>query len=424
VRRVATVLALGLVLGLAAREASRSDPPDPRPPGPASDAARFGASAVHAERYDLSRAGAAWYLNWTPFPAPGTDLEFVPMVCAYPDGDPVTTESLAALREKIEARRDEYPPGTLWLVGNELGYPPQRDSRSPERYAIDFQACRTMLLGVDPSFRVAVGPVILSQRDDVVQAHVGGLGGLGHLAAVMKSYREQYGEAIPADFFSATAHVLEGEGMDSAVFEEQIVALRRLLAENGMKERGLVVTEFGVAIGDPEDEEVERFLESSVRFLAEARDPEIGCRRDDFRLVQRFAWFTAHRLGWLEELRLLGFGAFAVDLKQTALLRRNGDPSGLGRAYARAAREYAGEAAAPSTPGRTDVDERIRQALEEASTWLEIEGVESVGRGEEDGRPVLVVGVSVPPEAVRERIPALLRGFPVVVRFVGVMTAE
>jgi hypothetical protein len=380
-------------------------------------------SAVRAEDYDLSRTGASWYLNWTPFPAPGTGLEFVPMVCAYPDGEPVTTESLAALRAKIEERRDDYPAGTLWLVGNELGYPPQRDSRSPERYAIDFRACRAMLHNLDPSFRVAVGPVVLSQRDEVVRAHVGGHGGLGYLAAVIRSYREQYGEPIPADFFGATAHVLEGEGTDSTVFEEQIVELRRLLAEHGMKERGVVVTEFGVALGDPEDEEVERFLEGSVRFLLEARDREIGCSRDDFRLVQRFAWFTAHRLGWLEELRLLGLGAFAVDLKQTALLRRNGDPSGLGRAYARAARAYA-EASVAATPGRTEVDERIRVALAEASDWLEIEGVESVGRGEEDGRPVLVVGVSVPPESVRERIPASLRGFPVVVRFVGVVTAD
>lgn len=84
---------------------------------------------------------------------------------------------------------------------------------------------------------------------------------------------------------------------------------------------------------------ITRFLAGSVRFLAEARDPAIGCPGDDFRFVQRFAWFTAHPLGWLEQLRLLGRGAFAIDLEQTALFDRRDALTPLGRAWVEAVRE-------------------------------------------------------------------------------------
>jgi hypothetical protein len=68
--------------------------------------------------------------------------------------------------------------------------------------------------------------------------------------------------------------------------------------------------------------------------------------------------------------------------------------------------------------------ETIRAALDEASAWLEIDGVESVGRGEEDGRAVIVVGVSVPEASIRARLPRTLHGHPVVLRFTGVVSAD
>jgi hypothetical protein len=68
--------------------------------------------------------------------------------------------------------------------------------------------------------------------------------------------------------------------------------------------------------------------------------------------------------------------------------------------------------------------ETIREALDEASAWLDIDGVVSVGRGEERGRPVIVVGVSVPEASIRDRLPRTLHGHPVVVRFTGAVVAD
>jgi hypothetical protein len=70
------------------------------------------------------------------------------------------------------------------------------------------------------------------------------------------------------------------------------------------------------------------------------------------------------------------------------------------------------------------MSEKILEAIDEASAWLEIDGVESVGQGREAGQPCIVVGVSVPVKTIRERLPTSFCGFPVVVRFTGVVSAQ
>jgi hypothetical protein len=334
------LLALPAVVLAACDLVERDAPAAPDGAAAAGPTPRFGVAAVHAERVDLGRTGASWYLNWTPDPAPGVGLEFVPMVCAYPDARPVGPGILAELQAAVAARPRSYPDGTLFIVGNEIGYGPQRDHRTPERYAADFRACREALLAANPTFRFAVGPVILSDAPAVARDYVGGAGGLAYLDAVLDAWRREHGAPLPAELFAATSHVLEGEGVDRDAFRAGVLRLRRFLAERGLAERGVVITEYGVPIGRPGAERIERFLVEATAYLLEARDPRIGCPSDGDRLVQRFAWFLADSPGTLEKLRLLGPAAFAVRLSQTALFTRDGRLTHLGAAYASAARVY------------------------------------------------------------------------------------
>ncbi|MBM4246896.1 MAG: hypothetical protein FJ148_24405 [Deltaproteobacteria bacterium] len=319
-------------LQLRGQDAARLPPPA---------APRLGVNSVAGGSFDLSSTGASWYLNWSPTPTPDTPLEFVPMVCAYTDHAPVTPAYLATLEGQIRARPSAYPDGTLWLIGNEIGFRPQRDSRTAERYAADFHECRSMLLRINPTFRMAVGPVILSDSSTIIHEYVGGAGGLAYLAGVVAAYRKAYGVDIPADAFSATGHVLEGNGVDLAIFEAQIVRFRTFLADNGFREPEAIITEFGVAYGDPTFEELAHFLSKTTAFLDQERNPDIGCTKDDDRLIQRWAWFTAHPLGIVEKLRRLGFGALSLDLSQTSSFNSNGALNYLGRTYQDAVRSSA-----------------------------------------------------------------------------------
>jgi hypothetical protein len=64
----------------------------------------------------------------------------------------------------------------------------------------------------------------------------------------------------------------------------------------------------------------------------------------------------------------------------------------------------------------------IEQAVGEAARWADIPGVESVGQGEENGRPVIRVLVST--REAYDRIPKTFKQFPVIVQQSSPISAQ
>lgn len=343
-----------VLLGVAAWMQAREEPPalplsDETwvPVASSQRSLRAGVSAVRGRSIPMADTGIGWYFNWTAEPAEDVDLEFSPMVCAYPDGVPFET-AFSQLEERLSA--DPYPPGTLFIVGNELGYTPQHDSREPDEAARNIHACAKRIRMADPSYRVALGPVILSRDPQILSQHVGGAGGLAYLERLLDAHRKTFGEPLDVDFFSATSHVLEGSGLDTEAFRKQIRTLRTWLADRGLRDHGLLITEMGAAFGQHTPNEVGVFLEETVDFVMHARDPEIGLASDENRLVQRFAWFTAHPLPLGEKFQLLGLGALYVDFSQTALFTSAGQLTRLGQRYARQIQRRPAARPSPNPP--------------------------------------------------------------------------
>lgn len=62
-------------------------------------------------------------------------------------------------------------------------------------------------------------------------------------------------------------------------------------------------------------------------------------------------------------------------------------------------------------------------ALDKARSWMdEIDGVVGVGQGEADGKPTIVVSVTLPD--VQNELPETFHGHPVVVDHTGVFSAH
>ena len=66
----------------------------------------------------------------------------------------------------------------------------------------------------------------------------------------------------------------------------------------------------------------------------------------------------------------------------------------------------------------------ILRVIDEASAWLDIDGVEGVAPGHEEGKDCIVVGCSHPPSELAGRIPTIFQGYPVVLEDWGGISAQ
>ena len=66
----------------------------------------------------------------------------------------------------------------------------------------------------------------------------------------------------------------------------------------------------------------------------------------------------------------------------------------------------------------------LLNVIDEASAWLDIDGVEGVAPGTKDGQDCIVVGRSCPSSDLSGQIPAIFRGYPVVFEDWGIVSAQ
>jgi hypothetical protein len=66
----------------------------------------------------------------------------------------------------------------------------------------------------------------------------------------------------------------------------------------------------------------------------------------------------------------------------------------------------------------------ILNAIDAASSWLDIDGVEGVAQGEANGETVIEVGCSRPVAELADKIPDTFRGYRVVLEYWGSISAQ
>lgn len=247
--------------------------------------------------------GFGWYLDWGAQPEPLTDggLQFVQMLSvgaksAFWQGKDWVAQSIRA------------NPGAVWLLGNEPDVPWQ-DNRTPEEYAQIFHQFAVYIKSLDPTARIGIGGV--SQPTPLRMLY---------LERALAAYQRFYGTSMPVDVWNIHGFVLREErdswGVsippgfprvtqgalyeiedhdDLEIFQQQIIDFRRWMAKQGLRDKPLLISEYGVLMpaeyGFP-PEKVAAFLQGSLDFLLQARDDETGLPDDDNRLVQGLAWFS------------------------------------------------------------------------------------------------------------------------------------
>lgn len=269
----------------------------------ARDTWRIGVVAPRSDvdRYDVERLGAAWYVTGlaerTSSSPPG--MQFVPLV-------QVLGASLTPGAERLaELARAE--PGLLWLVGNEPDVIWQ-DNATPEEYAQVYHDVYTALKDADPTCQVAIGaisqvtPLRLRYLDAALAAYQARYGRPMEVdvwnihLAILREERGSWGVDIPPGLPDdwGTLHEI-GDNADADILRQEVLAFRRWMADRGLRDRPLIVTEFSVLMppdyGFPPDR-VEAFMRSALDFLLSAEDTTLGYPADGNRLVQRCAWYS------------------------------------------------------------------------------------------------------------------------------------
>ncbi|PWH13471.1 MAG: hypothetical protein DDG58_14050 [Ardenticatenia bacterium] len=253
------------------------------------------------ERYETEQLSIGWYHAWrvlTDLPA-SLGVETWQMVRASENG-------FAPSREVIVAAARRYP-GSIWLIGNEPDVIWQ-DNVTPERYAQVYHDVYHLLKEADPTCRVAAGGI--SQPTPLR---------LKYLERVLQAYQERYGEPMPVEMWHIHNFILrekrgswgvdippgldEEEGVlvevqdndNLSIFQEQVIAFRRWMAERGERDKPLVISEYGIPMPMEygfDFARVRRFMTATMDFLLVAADPQLGYKSDGYRLVQRWAWFS------------------------------------------------------------------------------------------------------------------------------------
>src|SRR5271157_1868704 len=263
--------------------------------------AGFGVSDTADETVWAQRLGAEWYINWTVVPA-GKDNypEIWQMVRPLPNG------GVKPDRQMIISTARKYP-GDVWIIGNEPDNIWQ-DNQTPEAFAHFYHDMFVLIRNADSTAVIAVGGI--SQATPIR---------LKYLDQVLANYRKDFGSSLPADWWTLHVYVLQEKrgswGADIPpgfpeqtgvlytiadhgsipLFQEQIQAFRKWMAQNGYHDAPLALTEFGILL--PKEfgytpNIVSTYLRTTFSWLDTASDAQIGYPGDHNHLVQKWAWFS------------------------------------------------------------------------------------------------------------------------------------
>jgi hypothetical protein len=268
--------------------------------------------------YDVGALHLGWYTDAdTKRDPPGANgIRYGQLVLVKDTVYPTNTIDLS---DSVAAN-----PGALWLVGNEPEGKIRQGNRTPEQYAQIYHDMHTLIKSLDPTAQIAIGGVILPTPLR-----------LEWLDKVLREYETRYGEEMPVDVWNIHVQILqekagawgaeipagleatEGElfgfsietgyydNANPEIFKRLVTDFRQWMKDKGFQDKPLIISEYGVLFpstyigygeGYGDEDSGNRvlidFMYQTFDFLVNAKDPDLGYARDDYRLVQQWLWYS------------------------------------------------------------------------------------------------------------------------------------
>lgn len=260
----------------------------------------FGLAEKADANYWLSELNAEWYFDWGTKEIPASsDLEYWQTIRVNQEGYSPSQETITQIQNKY--------PGHTWIIGNEPDNQHQ-DNTTPEKYAEIYHELYYLIKKNDSKAKVVIGAVSQPTPSR-----------MDYLDKVISTYEMNYDEKMPVDWWNIHAYVLREEedswgaglpvGIDSSknrlyeiedhgnieIFQQNLIAFREWMKENGYQSTPLVVTEYGILL--PEEfgfnqDFIASFLLEVNDWMLNYQDLSNGYSEDNFLLIQKFAWFS------------------------------------------------------------------------------------------------------------------------------------
>jgi len=273
--------------------------------------------------YDVPSLGLGWYIDYQARanPTRPNNIEYAQMVRVQPSGGstPYTyTPNGANLWSAINDN-----PGSDWFIGNEPDRQAFQDGVLPAVYAEAYNEIYHKIKNNDPTAKIFAGSIV--QPTEVR---------LEYLDEILASYQAQFGVPMPVDGWSIHNFILneascaafnddlgicwgadmppgttEIEGMrinigdhhNINIFKEQVVRFRQWMATNGYTGLPVYLSEYGVLLPDWYQPQIDfspaainQFMSDTFDYMLSAKDLALGDPNDDYRLIQRFSWYSVN----------------------------------------------------------------------------------------------------------------------------------
>jgi hypothetical protein len=272
---------------------------------------------------DVGALRMGWYLNynaWANAPRPN-GITYTPVIRLSQVGedDYAYNPSGAELQAAISGN-----PGATWYIGNEPDRRYYQDDLLPHLYARAYHELYTLIKAADPSAHVIAGTIVQPTPVRLL-----------YLDMVLDSYRAQFGERLPTDGWSIHNFILNevscdydpgncwgadippgidwpygeivsiDDNDDFDRFVERIVRFRTWMRDRGYAGLPLYLSEYGILMPSEygfNAARVNAFMNATFSYMRSATHMQLGNPNDEYRLVQRWSWYSAIDTsynGWL-----------------------------------------------------------------------------------------------------------------------------
>ncbi len=288
----------------------------------------FGIAVVNNwNTFDLSLMGVGNYVDWW------RDRDkSVPTNIDYYRVLNVDDAGYARLKTRIPGYLINSP-GSFWIIGNEpdseVTY---QDHISAETYGERFFELATIIRRQDPKARIGFGPIIQPTPIrlyylTLAMNKLAELAGSPYQAHSLIDFYPihsfilneadlygpdgnavSWGAGVPIGYNPATWPAPElirtdlGESYktyDINIFKSRVINFRKWMKDQGEQNKPLWITEFGSLFpsqGNPylyaSDSDTANFMVQTFDFMLGYKDPNLGFREDDSRLVQKWTWYS------------------------------------------------------------------------------------------------------------------------------------